>query len=145
MLFDWQNMTIISSLTGGILIGAAAVVLIIFNGKVAGVSGVLGGLITAPAKDRSWRIAFILGLVLAPALWQLVIALPNIQVSTNTPLIIIAGLIVGIGTRLGSGCTSGHGVCGISRFSKRSLVATVTFMALGFITTFVARQLLGLV
>lgn len=140
-----QHLSFINALIGGSLIGIAAAVLLVFNGKIAGVSGVLGGLLSAPSQDRTWRLAFIAGLILAPSLWQLVAALPNIEVSTNTPLIIIAGLIVGIGTRLGSGCTSGHGVCGIARLSKRSIIATITFMLLGFLVTYVARHLLNLI
>jgi uncharacterized protein len=140
MTIDWQNFTLIASLLGGLLIGIAAALLILFNGKIAGISGILGGLISANRDDRFWRIAFLIGLIIAPTVWQMFYPLPTIQISSNTPLVIIAGLLVGIGTRIGSGCTSGHGVCGISRFSTRSIIATLMFMAVGFMTVFLVRH-----
>jgi len=140
MIIDWQNFTLIASLLGGLLIGIAAALLILFNGKIAGISGIIGGLISANREDRFWRIAFLVGLIIAPSVWQMFYPLPTIQISSNTPLVIIAGLLVGIGTRIGSGCTSGHGVCGISRFSTRSIIATLMFMAVGFITVFLVRH-----
>jgi uncharacterized membrane protein YedE/YeeE len=140
MIIDWQNFTLIASLLGGLLIGIAAALLILFNGKIAGISGIIGGLISANRDDRFWRIAFLVGLIIAPSVWQIFYPLPTIQISSNTPLVIIAGLLVGIGTRIGSGCTSGHGVCGISRFSTRSIIATLMFMAVGFITVFLVRH-----
>ncbi|MGF6775160.1 YeeE/YedE family protein [Paraburkholderia sp. GAS334] len=143
MLIDLESFTPGLSLTGGLLIGAAAAVLVFFNGRIAGISGILGGLSGMPDKDVGWRIAFLAGLVGAPILASLLgksIA-PDIQAGWSE--IIVAGFLVGIGTRYASGCTSGHGVCGISRGSIRSLVATATFMASGFLTVFVHRHLLG--
>ena len=143
MSIDLASFTPGWSLTGGLVIGAAAAVLVLFNGRIAGISGILGGLLGNPRKDAGWRIAFLAGLVGAPVLASLLgrsIA-PDIQAGWSE--ILIAGLLVGAGTRYASGCTSGHGVCGISRGSIRSLVATATFMASGFLTVFVTRHLLG--
>ena len=148
MLIDWNNFTPWSALAGGALIGLAAAIFVLFNGRIAGISGIIGGLIKPRAinlstGDTSWRIAFIAGLVLAPLIWQLFAALPNIQIDTSTSLLIAAGLITGFGTRYGSGCTSGHGVCGISRLSPRAMVATFIFMSFGFLTVYISRHLLG--
>ena len=148
MLIDWNNFTPWSALAGGALIGAAAAIFVLFNGRIAGISGIIGGLIKPRTidlntSDTSWRIVFIAGLVLAPLIWQLFAALPNIQIDTSTSLLIAAGLITGFGTRYGSGCTSGHGVCGISRLSPRSVVATLIFMSFGFLTVYISRHLLG--
>ncbi len=147
MLIDWNNFTPWASLAGGALIGIATALLLLLNGRIAGISGIVGGLIMPRALslsigDASWRVAFIGGLVIAPLIWQLFSQLPNIQIDTNYGLLILAGLIVGISTRYGSGCTSGHGVCGISRLSPRSIVATLTFMAAGFVTVYLVRHLL---
>jgi len=144
-MFDvaWSQFTPWTALSGGALIGAAAALLLLFNGLIAGISGILGGLFTATARDIPWRAAFIGGLILAPLIWRVMTDLPPIKIAAGYPTIIIAGLLVGIGTRYGSGCTSGHGVCGISRFSPRSLVATATFMAAGFATVYVVRHLFG--
>lgn len=148
MLIDWSNFTPWTALAGGALIGLASAIFVLFNGRIAGISGIIGGLIKPRAinlstGDTSWRIAFIAGLVLAPLIWQLFAALPNIQIDTSTSLLIAAGLITGFGTRYGSGCTSGHGVCGISRLSPRSMVATLIFMSFGFLTVYISRHLLG--
>lgn len=143
MLIDWNNFTPWSALAGGALIGLAAAIFVLFNGRIAGISGIIGGLIKPQLHDTSWRIAFIAGLVLAPLIWQLFAALPNIQIDSSTSLLIAAGLITGFGTRYGSGCTSGHGVCGISRLSPRSMVATLIFMSFGFLTVYISRHLLG--
>ena len=148
MLIDWNNFTPWSALAGGALIGLAAAIFVLFNGRIAGISVIIGGLIKPRAinlstSDTSWRIAFIAGLVLAPLIWQLFAALPNIQIDTSTSLLISAGLITGFGTRYGSGCTSGHGVCGISRLSPRAMVATLIFMSFGFLTVYISRHLLG--
>ena len=143
MLIDWNNFTPWSALAGGALIGLASAIFVLFNGRIAGISGIIGGLIKPRLHDTSWRIAFIAGLVLAPLIWQLFAALPNIQIDTSTSLLIAAGLITGFGTRYGSGCTSGHGVCGISRLSPRSMVATLIFMSFGFLTVYMSRHLLG--
>jgi uncharacterized membrane protein YedE/YeeE len=143
MSIDIASFTLGLSLTGGLVIGAAAAVLVFFNGRIAGISGILGGLLGTPSKDTGWRVAFLAGLVGAPVLVGLLRhpVAPDIQAGWGE--ILVAGFLVGIGTRYASGCTSGHGVCGISRGSIRSLVATATFMASGFLTVFVSRHLLG--
>jgi hypothetical protein len=142
MSIDWQSFTPWASLAGGILIGAAASLLILLNGKIAGISGIIGGLFRRQKNDLGWRIAFIGGLIAAPLIYRLFTALPLIRIEANIGALIAAGLIVGFGTRYGSGCTSGHGVCGLSRLSYRSLIATLTFMAAGFATTYVVRHLI---
>jgi uncharacterized membrane protein YedE/YeeE len=137
--------TPVSALIGGVLIGISAVMLMALNGRIAGIAGIVGGLIgPAPfsALDRYWRLAFVAGLVIAPALWFAVTgAMPQVSVTDNWPLLVVAGLIVGVGTQVGSGCTSGHGVCGLARLSLRSLVATGVFMAAAFLTVFITRHL----
>ncbi|MBK1851981.1 MULTISPECIES: YeeE/YedE family protein [unclassified Marinobacter] len=139
----WSSFTPWSALIGGVLVGLAAASFLLLNGRIAGISGILGGLLTPTVGDISWRIAFLAGLIGAPALWALVAQLPPIEINAGYPVLILAGLIVGVGTRYGSGCTSGHGVCGLSRLSPRSLVATLSFMFAGFATVFVIRHLLG--
>ena len=114
-----------------------------FNGRIAGVSGIVGGLVKPERGNISWRIAFVSGLVLSPLAYALVFTLPKVQVGVNYYVLIVAGLLVGIGTRYGSGCTSGHGVCGLSRRSPRSLVATLAFMLAGFVTVYIVRHLIG--
>lgn len=143
MLIDWNNFTPWSALAGGGLIGIAAAIFILFNGRIAGITGIAGGLIRPKKRDISWRIAFILGLVFSPLVWKLFSPLPLIEIEASNALLAIAGLIVGISTRYGSGCTSGHGVCGISRLSPRSIIATLAFMATGFLTVYVVRHLIG--
>ena len=142
-MIDWSNFTPWSSLAGGLLIGLAAALFLLLNGRIAGISGILGGLLRPAAGDMAWRVAFILGLVGAPLLFQLFSPLPAVQIDADTATLVAAGLLVGVGTRYGSGCTSGHGVCGLSRLSPRSLVATVAFMAAGFVTVFIVRHLIG--
>ncbi len=127
----------------GTLIGLAATLFILLNGRIAGISGVVGGLLRPAKGDVLWRVSFIAGLVIAPVLFQAAFEQPDIQIDASTLTLIAAGLLVGVGTRYGSGCTSGHGVCGLSRRSPRSLVATAAFMASGFLTVFVIRHLLG--
>lgn len=139
----WSSFTPWTALTGGVLVGLAAACFLLLNGRIAGISGILGGLLTPSAGDMSWRIAFLAGLIGAPVLWMLVAQLPPIEIEAGYPALIIAGLLVGIGTRYGSGCTSGHGVCGLSRFSPRSLAATLSFMLAGFVTVFFIRHVLG--
>ena len=141
-MMDWAHFTPWTSVAGGVLIGAAAAMFLLLNGRVAGISGVLGGLLRPSAGDIGWRAAFIAGLVAAPLLYQLAAPLPTVQIDAGTGLLVTAGLLVGLGTRYGSGCTSGHGVCGLSRLSPRSLVATAAFMAAGFMTVFIVRHLL---
>jgi uncharacterized membrane protein YedE/YeeE len=141
MTIDWSHFTPWASLAGGLLIGLSAALLVAFNGRIAGISGILGGLLRLPKGDVAWRLAFLLGLVAAPLAYSLFAALPAVTVEAGTPTLIVAGLLVGIGTRYGSGCTSGHGVCGLSRLSPRSLAATAAFMLAGFATVFVVRHL----
>ena len=140
---DWARFTPWTSMAGGVVIGLAASLFILLNGRIAGISGILGGLLRPARGDIGWRVAFIAGLVAAPLVYGLSGALPATRVDASTLTLVVAGLLVGLGTRYGAGCTSGHGVCGIARLSPRSMVATVCFMAAGFITVFVARHMLG--
>ncbi|MFW2176708.1 MULTISPECIES: YeeE/YedE family protein [unclassified Moraxella] len=142
---DWANFTPIASLMGGLLIGLAAALLWWFNGKIAGVSGIIAGLLSPKSVNFSWQVCFVLGILLAPWLYQLVRPLPAVTVTDSLWQYVVAGLLVGFGTRLGSGCTSGHGICGNARLSKRSMVATVTFMLTGFLTVYVGKHILGLI
>ncbi|AXA93766.1 YeeE/YedE family protein [Massilia sp. YMA4] len=143
MTIDWLHFTPWTSLAGGLLIGAAAALLILLNGRIAGISGILGGLLRAPRTDRRWRLAFLGGLLLAAPLWRGIAPLPAMHPVAGDAALVLAGLLVGFGTRLGAGCTSGHGVCGLARLSPRSLAATVTFMLAGAVTVFVLRHLVG--
>ena len=143
MSIDTASFTPGLSLTGGLMIGAAAAMLVLFNGRIAGISGILGGLLSGSHKMLGWRIAFLAGLIGAPALANLLGDPIAPDIEAGWAHILLAGFMVGIGTRYASGCTSGHGVCGISRGSVRSLVATAIFMATGFLTVFVSRHLLG--
>lgn len=144
MHIDGSSFSPWPALAGGLLIGLSASLLALLNGRIAGISGIVGGLLSSlPKDDVLWRLAFVAGLVGAPLVWQLGAALPPMVIDADYPLLIVAGLLVGVSTRYGSGCTSGHGVCGISRLSPRSLVATLAFMASGFATVFVVRHLLG--
>lgn len=143
MSIDWTNFTPWTSLAGGLLIGLAAALFLLFNGRIAGISGIVGGLLKPARGDIAWRIAFVAGLVIAPLVYALAAPLPQVHVEANYPVLLIAGLLVGIGTRYGSGCTSGHGICGLSRRSPRSVMATVAFMVAGFVTVYIARHLIG--
>ena len=143
MNIDWLNFTPWSALAGGALIGLAAALFVGFNGRGAGISGLLGSLLARGGGGRAEKALFLLGLLLAPLLWQLFAALPVIEFQGGWLSLTLAGLLVGVGTRYGAGCTSGHGVCGISRLSPRSLVATGVFMGAGFATVFILRHLLG--
>lgn len=144
MTIDWIHFSPWTALAGGILLGLAAAAFILINGRILGISGILGGLLLPKRSDASWRVFFLLGLVLAPASLSLLapdlIRAPRIE--ADNILIVAAGLLVGLGTRYGSGCTSGHGVCGLSRLSPRSMVATLAFMAAGFATVHVMRHLI---
>lgn len=140
---DWAAFTPVSAIAGGLMIGLAAALFILLNGRIAGISGILGGLLTPKTNDIGWRLAFLAGLIGAPLAWLAFRSLPAIRIDADYPTLILAGLIVGIGTRYGSGCTSGHGVCGISRLSLRSIVATLSFMATGFLTVYLVRHGLG--
>ncbi|HLA29823.1 MAG TPA: YeeE/YedE family protein [Pseudomonas sp.] len=142
MSIDWLHFTPWSALAGGALIGLAAALFVVLNGRIAGISGLLGALVQG-GEGRGEKALFLLGLLLAPLLWGLFAALPSIEFHSGWPGLVVAGLLVGLGTRYGAGCTSGHGVCGMARLSPRSLVATLAFMASGFATVFVLRHLLG--
>ena len=140
-----ENFTPFSALIGGALIGASATLFLWANGRIAGISGILGGVIFAPKSEITWRLLFLLGLLSAMASYMLVFGgTPEIQIQSTPVVTVLAGLFVGFGTRMGSGCTSGHGICGIARFSKRSFTATAVFMLTGFISVFVSRHLFGL-
>jgi uncharacterized membrane protein YedE/YeeE len=144
MTIDWNAFSPWTALAGGVLIGAAAAMLALLNGRIAGVSGVLGGLLKPKKADRAWRLAFVGGLAGAAVLYALLFGDPEVRVDAGYGALVAAGFSVGVGTRYGSGCTSGHGVCGLSRLSPRSLVATLSFMAAGFATAFILRHLIGL-
>ncbi|ODP34267.1 YeeE/YedE family protein [Pandoraea sp. ISTKB] len=144
MTLDTLHFTPWASLAGGVLVGLAAVWLMLSSGRIAGISGIVGGLLRPRAGDVGWRVAFIVGLMAAPWVYRAVAVVPEAQIDASTAMLLGAGLLVGFGTRLGSGCTSGHGVCGLSRLSWRSLVATLCFMAAGFLTVYVVRHLLGM-
>ena len=139
MSLDWSHFTPWRALAGGGLIGLAAAWLILLNGRVAGISGMVGQLLS-PGGDKSWRLAFVAGLLLSPWLYRLFAAPPTLASGGQAWLLIAAGLLVGFGSRLGSGCTSGHGVCGLARLSPRSLAATLTFMAAGFAVVWLMRH-----
>ncbi|HEY4371839.1 MAG TPA: YeeE/YedE family protein [Burkholderiales bacterium] len=143
MQIDWNHFTPWASLIGGVLIGCAAALFALANGRIAGISGIAGGLLRPRRGDAAWRIAFLAGLMAAPWLWRAFSALPEIRIEAGYGTLIAAGLLVGVGTRFGAGCTSGHGVCGLSRLSPRSLAATLCFMGTGFATVFVVRHALG--
>lgn len=140
MTIDWASFTPVSAALGGALIGLAATLLLLLNGRLAGVSGIAGGVLRPSSGDVAWRLAFLAGLIAAPSVCSLVRALPPIAFDVSLPVIALAGLTVGIGTRYAGGCTSGHGICGISRLSRRSIVATVCFVAAGMVTVFVLRH-----
>ncbi|MGZ4982118.1 MAG: YeeE/YedE family protein [Methylobacter sp.] len=143
-LSDFTHGVYIAGLFGGLLIGIAAAMFVLLNGRIAGISGILGGLLHAAKGDKFWRIMFLLGMMASPYLYQIVFDLPTVTIEADTAQLIIAGLLVGLGTSYASGCTSGHGVCGISRGSIRSIAATLTFMMAGIITVYLTRHLTGL-
>ncbi len=139
-----ENFTPLSASIGGGLIGLSAVMLMLFNGRIAGISGVFAGAAFAEPGDRSWRVFFVIGLVAAPALYGFISGTQtDFDLQAGWPLILAGGLLVGFGTRLGSGCTSGHGVCGLSRLSPRSFLAVAVFMSAGMLTVPIARMLMG--
>lgn len=139
-----ENFTPWSALLGGMLIGLSTVLLLLANGRIAGISGIVGGLLSFKASDAGWRMAFLVGLVAAPLLYGMTVGgVPPVTVTASTGLLIAGGLLVGFGTRLGGGCTSGHGVAGLARLSPRSLVATGVFLATAMATVFVARHVIG--
>ena len=143
MSIDWASFTPGSAAIGGVIIGAAVAMFALMNGRIAGISGIVGGLLRPAPGDVAWRLAFVAGLIAAPLLCAGVAKLPPVVIEASYPTLVVAGLLVGIGTRYGAGCTSGHGVCGLSRLSPRSIVATLFFMAAGFATVFVARHVMG--
>lgn len=143
MTIDWINFTPWAALAGGVLIGAAASLFVLLNGRIAGISGLLASLLETAGEGRSEKLLFLLGILLAPLLWMLFATLPAMEFQSGWIGLLVAGMLVGVGTRYGSGCTSGHGVCGISRLSPRSIVATVAFMVAGFATVYVLRHLSG--
>lgn len=146
MNLDWAHFTPWPSLIGGIVLGLASALFILANGRILGISGILGGLLPPRLGDTSWRIAFILGLFAAPTVFHAVVPTEYITASRIDAagwVVVIAGLLVGIGTRYASGCTSGHGVCGLSRLSPRSLLATASFMSAGFAMVYVLRHVIN--
>ncbi|MEX8191880.1 YeeE/YedE family protein [Comamonas guangdongensis] len=144
MTIDWNAFTPWAALAGGVLIGLGAAIFVLLGGRIAGISGVLGGLLKPVRGDIAWRLAFLAGLIAAPVLLALSGGQVQAHIDADWSALIVAGLLVGIGTRYGSGCTSGHGVCGLSRLSPRSLVATLSFMAAGFATVYVIRHLMAI-
>ena len=140
---DWQAFTPMS-LVGGLMLGVATAILLLGVGRIAGISGIFSSLLK-PKRVEMWQVLFIAGLIVSPLLYRLVKPLPVLDISTSIPLLIAAGLLVGFGTRLGSGCTSGHGICGNARLSPRSMAATVTFMLFGILTVYIGRHVLGLI
>ena len=143
MQIDWASFTPWSALTGGVLIGIAAALLLLVTGRIAGVSGIVGGLLRPAPGDIGWRIAFVVGMLLSPIVFIAASALPPLQIAAGYPMLIAGGLLVGLGTRYGSGCTSGHGVCGVARASPRSIVATLAFMLAGFVTVYLVGHVFG--
>ena len=143
MLIDWTHFTPWAALAGGVLLGLASALFVLLNGRILGISGIVGGLLRPRDGDIGWRVAFVLGMLVAPGLYWLVIGPTQSRIDATWAMVVIAGLLVGVGTRYGSGCTSGHGVCGLSRMSPRSLVATLAFMGAGFVTVFLIRHVLA--
>ena len=143
MLIDWTHFTPWAALAGGVLLGLASALFVLLNGRILGISGIVGGLLRPRAGDMGWRLAFVLGMLVAPGLYWLVVGPTQPRIDANWGMVVIAGLLVGVGTRYGSGCTSGHGVCGLSRMSPRSMVATLAFMGAGFVTVFLIRHALA--
>ncbi len=137
-----ENFTPVSALLGGLLIGLAATMLLLVNGRIAGISGIAGGLVRPARGEVGWRLLFVLGLVIGAGTYGLVTPTP-IEIVASPPVVALGGLLVGFGTRLGHGCTSGHGVCGIARLSPRSIVATLTFLITAGVTVYVTRHVIG--
>ena len=138
-----EGVTPVAALVGGALIGFAASLLLHFNGRVAGVSGILGGLLPPSVEDRGWRIAFLVGLPIGAFVWGTFAGQPSFEVPVSTPVLLVGGVVTGLGVRWARGCTSGHGVCGLARLSMRSFVATLTFLAAAFLTVFFVRHAAG--
>ena len=143
MTIDWEHFTPWASLGGGVLLGIASALFVLLNGRILGISGILGGLLAPRRGDIGWRLAFLLGMGAAPFVFAALMPpelLPVVRIDASEPVVALAGVLVGVGTRYGSGCTSGHGVCGLSRLSPRSLVATLSFMAAGFAIVYLLRH-----
>ena len=143
MSIDWVAFAPGSAIAGGVLIGISAALFMLVNGRIVGVSGILGGLLRPSLPDIGWRVAFLAGLIVAPSLYAAFVYLPAVKIEAGYATLLAAGLLVGIGTRYAGGCTSGHGVCGVARLSPRSLIATVAFIAAGVATVYVVRHLIG--
>ncbi|MBU4424597.1 MULTISPECIES: YeeE/YedE family protein [unclassified Acidovorax] len=143
MLIDWNHFTPWTALAGGVVLGLAAAIFVLFNGRILGISGIVGGLLRPRRGDIAWRVTFLLGMLAAPWLYGLLAGPTQPRMDAGWGMVVLAGLLVGVGTRYGSGCTSGHGVCGLSRMSPRSLVATLAFMGAGFVTVFLIRHALA--
>lgn len=143
MLIDWTHFNPWIALAGGVLLGLAAALFIVLNGRILGISGIVGGLLRPRRDDIAWRVTFLLGMLVAPWLYGLLAGPTQPRIDAGWGMVVLAGLLVGVGTRYGSGCTSGHGVCGLSRVSPRSLVATLSFMGAGFVTVFLIRHVLA--
>jgi uncharacterized protein len=138
-----ENFTPVGGLIGGLLIGLAAVVLLLLNGRLGGISGIVGGLVDPKSSDLGWRVVFVAGLLLGAFIYMLAKGdALHLRVQASLPVLVVAGLLVGFGTRLGSGCTSGHGVCGVARLSKRSIVATSVFFVVAMLTVFLTHHVL---
>jgi uncharacterized membrane protein YedE/YeeE len=142
MTIDWTAFTPWPATAGGVILGAAAALLVLANGRIAGISGIVGGFLNPRAGDVGWRVAFVAGLLISPLVYAVFAARPAITVDATYPIVILAGAVAGVGVRYGGGCTSGHGVCGISRLSPRSIVATIAFIATGIATVYLLRHLL---
>ncbi len=143
MLIDWNHFTPWASLIGGLLLGVASAAFVLLNGRILGISGIVGGLMRPKGGDIGWRLAFLLGMLAAPTLYALVAGAKAVTIDAGWGTLVAAGLLVGVGTRYGAGCTSGHGVCGLSRLSPRSLVATLSFMGAGFLVVYLMRHALA--
>ncbi len=144
MQIDWLSFTPIPSLLGGMILGVAAALYVLIHGRILGISGIISGLLHPKLTDSAWRLSLVLGLISAPFLAALFFGIiPVVEIDASWLVIVIAGLLVGFGAQYGSGCTSGHGICGLSRLSPRSLVATLAFMCAGFVMVFVIRHLMG--
>ena len=144
MQIDWLSFTPIPSLLGGVILGVAAALYVLLHGRILGISGIVSGLLHPKLTDSAWRLSLVLGLISAPFLAALFFGIiPVVEIDASWLVIVIAGLLVGFGAQYGSGCTSGHGICGLSRLSPRSLVATLAFMCAGFVMVFVIRHLMG--
>ncbi|CAN7362558.1 YeeE/YedE family protein [Acidovorax sp. LjRoot129] len=143
MQIDWNHFTPWGALAGGLVLGLAAAAFVLLHGRILGISGIVGGLLRPRRKDMAWRVAFVLGMLAAPLIYRFAVGASEVRIDASWGMLVLSGLLVGLGTRYGSGCTSGHGVCGLSRLSPRSLVATLAFMGAGFVTVYAIRHLLA--